>query len=190
MLTDRDSEGLTLIELVISVAILGIILGALTAAMLVALTGNSQTGQRLAESSDVQFAASYFGDDAEGAVTFATGTAQCGSDPAALEFRGRSFTTGNVAQVTAISYVLETVSTGGATSRELHRLACTGPSTAALAQTTDVILARELVGVGAPTCSAANGTSTPCTSTSAVTVRLTVTEEGFSFTLVGTRRTT
>jgi prepilin-type N-terminal cleavage/methylation domain-containing protein len=187
---DRDG-GFTLVELLVAVAILGIVMAAMTAAMVVALTGDKESGQRLGESTDVSFTASYLADDAQGANTFSAGAAPgCGTDSSAvLELRGGSFTGTQQPVVTVVSYVLRP---GHGSTRELHRLTCSGPQ-GSVAQVSDVVVARQVSAVTAPVaqCLQASGTATACSSAAAVTVRLLVTEEsGFSFTLVGTRRTT
>lgn len=175
-----EDPGFTLVELVIAVAILGTVMAVLAATMLVALTGNRQTGERLGESNDVAFAVSYFADDAEGALEISSGRgAHCGGGTAAVEFRGQSFTDLNQVTDTVVSYVLQ----ASGSSRELHRRACSGASLRS-----DVVLARQVSTVTVR-CQSAAGSWGAC-ATSSAGARLQLTEDsGFSFTLIGTRRT-
>lgn len=68
-----DDSGFTLIELVVSVTIMGAIIGALVAAMFSLLTTRKQTITTLNASHGAQEASSFFGNDAFGASAFTTG---------------------------------------------------------------------------------------------------------------------
>ncbi len=189
---EGGAAGFTLVELVIAISILGVVMAALTAAMLVAMTGNSQSGERLGESADVAFAASYFADDAAGAQTVTAGGAtRCGTaGKAVVEFQGTTFATGNLPQVTVVSYLLETVGSGTTASRQLHRSACIGPSLAALGVQSQNTVARQLSTATDPTltCQSPTGAGVACSAATSVQLQLHE-SSGFTFTLVGTRRT-
>src|SRR4051794_41494880 len=70
-------DGLTLIELVISTAILGFILAAVTAAITVVLVSASPTQGRTAASHDKQLIDAYFGSDVQNSVAVATTKPSC-----------------------------------------------------------------------------------------------------------------
>ena len=190
VLTRRDDDGFTLVELLISVVVLGILLVAVSAATMAVLRTTGSTDVRLTESRAQQFAAAYFSADAHGATTVSTGGApRCGSDPTAVvEFIGQDFDDALTVTTKVVTYVVRTASgADGAAGRELRRLICTA-STATpaypLTPTREVTVARELAE-SAPT-------SVTCSATSCATVQLTVrTRSGdLEFTLTGHRRTT
>ena len=180
--------GFTLVELVISIAILGAVMSAIVAAMTVALKTNKETTSRLTESRDVQFASTWFGDDVQGAneVTIG-GSSLCGSDPASsvvIQFQNYDITTPPAtappttapygltsAQMRYITYVLRTKTVDGVSTGELHRVVCGSTSS-------DDIVARSLV----PTTPVATRTATTAT------IPLTELDTGLGFTLYGSRR--
>lgn len=55
-----DDRGVTLIELVVTIVILAIVIGPLTAAVIIYLRNTDATADRMAESHDAQIAAAYF----------------------------------------------------------------------------------------------------------------------------------
>jgi prepilin-type N-terminal cleavage/methylation domain-containing protein len=63
----RDDRGLTLPELLISITILGIIIGPLTGAFIVYVRNADSTVARMSESHDVQIANAYFAQDVQSA---------------------------------------------------------------------------------------------------------------------------
>lgn len=77
-----DEDGFTLIELMVSVAIMGAIIGALATAMFSLLTTRKQTITTLSASHGAQEASSFFGNDAFGAAAFTTGGSTGCSSPA------------------------------------------------------------------------------------------------------------
>jgi prepilin-type N-terminal cleavage/methylation domain-containing protein len=188
----RHEGGFTLIELILSISILGIVSTGLVAVMVGALAVNSETSVRLTETRDVQFVTAYLADDVEGATSVVTGgTAQCGTESPVLELRGVTFDASTLdARVTSVSYVLRTATVDGVATGQLHRLACeaaaSGGSTP-LTPATDVVVARSLVTANpVVTC-----TPSPCgATTTRVALALTSISGGAAVTVEGTRRTT
>ena len=190
-------DGFTLVELVVSIALLGIVMVGLTAVMLTALVADRETATRLDESRDIQFVTAFLADDVQGATSVVTGgTARCGSGTAALELRGRSFEPASLTeQVTVVSYVLTTSTVDGVATGTLHRYACAADASPApsypLAPASDVVVARSLaVTPPAVTCSSA-GVVGPCgATTTALSVALVPAGGGTAVSVGGTRRTT
>lgn len=193
MPSTRDREaGFTLIELLVSVAILGVLMAAVTAAMIVGLRTNASTGARLDESRDEQFIAAYFSADAQGAQTIRVGGGPvvptcrfpAGDGTVVVEFVGEDFTDAAAPTVTArtVSYLRRPAAGGGAA--ELHRLVCTdGASTPAPGG--DTTLARNLSATPKATCVSSGPPAAPCNG-----VRLTVTSGSLEYTLTAYKRTT
>jgi prepilin-type N-terminal cleavage/methylation domain-containing protein len=181
-------EGFTLIELIVSIAILGVVMVALTSVMFNALVVNKQTRQRLDATRSEQFAAVYFANDVQGAKATAgvltSGTAQCGTSPLLLELRGDTYDAAAVmtARKTVVTYVLETTTVDGVAARRLVRLACeaVASATTPLTPVSSTIVAAALANVTP---------ATPTVSGGQVSVTLTRLD-GTPFTLVGKRRTT
>ena len=75
----RDS-GFTLIEMILSIAILGVIMSALVGLMFASMTADRKTKSRIDGTRDEQFTAVYFAGDVQGATNVVTGAAaRCGS---------------------------------------------------------------------------------------------------------------
>jgi prepilin-type N-terminal cleavage/methylation domain-containing protein len=190
----RADGGFTLVELVVSISILGVVMTGITAVMLTALTTNRETAVRLTETRDLQFVNAYLADDMQGATSVVHGvTARCGTGTAALELRGRSFDDSSppTAQVTVVSYVLTTATVDGVPTGSLHRYVCAADASPApsypLTPASDVVVARSLVTTDpAVTC-----TPSPCSATTtAVSLELTPVSGGAPVTVGGIRRTT
>lgn len=189
----RADGGFTLVELVVSIGILGVVMAGVTAVLLGALAANRETAVRLTESRDLQFVNAYLADDMQGATSVvAGGTARCGTGTAALELRGASYDPASLtAQVTVVSYVLTTRTVDGVTTGSLRRLACAADSSPApaypLTPASDVVVARSLAAAGpTATCS-----PSPCSAaTTSVSLELTPASGGSPVTVGGTRRTT
>jgi prepilin-type N-terminal cleavage/methylation domain-containing protein len=64
-----DESGFTLVELVISMAIVGLLIGAIGSALFVVLRTSDVTNHRMAESHDVQITSAYLANDVQGAKT-------------------------------------------------------------------------------------------------------------------------
>ncbi|MGQ0843284.1 MAG: PulJ/GspJ family protein [Sporichthyaceae bacterium] len=195
MLTPSRSKrdaGFTLVELVVSMALLGVVMAAICGAMVTSLRTTAESEDRLGDSGDVQFASTWFGDDVAGANdVIAGGTARCGSDSAVVvQFLNRDQAAPTARPTVApspaatptpapvalqITYALRPITTPDGTFRELHRLACTATGTL---RTDDVIARRLSAAVPTPTVSAR-----------AVSLRLTpAAADAAPFTLHGTRR--
>lgn len=184
--------GFTLIELVLAVAVLGIVMTAMSAAMLVAFRSNQETSDRLTSSLDVQFSSAVFADDVAGANHTATdqaaqsGSAACGAGAAVVNFASSDLDTAASVPATPVpdpapttrfvSYVVATVSGADGTVQELHRRACKAASPAVFS---DTIIARTLSSVGAVQISPAPSRL--------VSLELTALD-GSIYTLQGTRR--
>jgi prepilin-type N-terminal cleavage/methylation domain-containing protein len=70
----RPDAGFTLIEMLLCVALVGIIGGAIASSLLVMVSTQQRTTGMLAVSQDRQLVANYFNDDVAGATTVATGS--------------------------------------------------------------------------------------------------------------------
>lgn len=195
-LRDQD-EGFTLLELLLSVVILGILMSAFVGLMFATMTANNQTKARLDGTRAEQISSVYFGRDvqaAQGANGLRAGVAAgCGAGTAVLEVRGTSYNPGDLAPlVTVVSYVFSTVTADGVTTGELQRRSCEAPATPApsypLAIGTTRTVARGLLPT-APTPVCRPAPSCGATSTS---VNLTLSRSGAdaAFTLTGAKRTT
>lgn len=127
--TGRDSNGVTLIELVIVVAVMGIVLSGITALLLVTTDATKRAQEQLNESGGLRIASVYFNPDVQSADEFVTGTASCvqaagDASDLVVELRGDDVVGADPESTrrTTASYVL---TDGGAT---LTRYACEGSS--------------------------------------------------------------
>ena len=179
----RGEDGFTLLEVIISVVILSMIAGALTAAFVTAMGGTGSTSQRIHETSDAQVIASFLERDAQAAGGSNPSTGA--SDPslgvsappsaddagctnttpgATLEFRfkwnDQTGTTPAVANVANYYFV--------ASTKQLVRTTCVGAATPANAKS--ITLATSILSV-APSCSPGSCPPHPDT------VSLTITEQ-------------
>ena len=121
----RSDEGFTLVELVLTVALMGIVGGAIASSLLVLLSTKQRTQGALAVSQDRQFVSNYFSDDVAGAVTVTEGSQPvCGTTQSTVVlFSGKDVTPGttsSVATTVAWSYV--------PVSKTLTRTACSAGS--------------------------------------------------------------
>ena len=188
-----DDGGFTLVELVVSIAVLGVVMVGITAVMFTALVADRETATRLDASRDVQFVTAFLADDVQGATSVETGAAaRCGTGTAVLELRGASYDPASLAeQVTVVSYVLTTATVDGVVTGSLHRYGCAAGASPApaypLTPATDVVVAHYLAAAPpAVTCS-----PSPCgAATTAVSVALAPAGGGDPVSVGGTRRTT
>lgn len=157
----RDDRGVTLVEMLVTIVILGIIIVPLANALIGFTRNTDETTRRLGESHDVQIMAAYFAQDVQsvgvrnwtadgyplqrsielnapaGSGLYPCGAA--GTPDAVVRFAWDDPTTASGLGRVIVSYVVEVV---GA-ERQLHRLTCAGspptPSTP-----NDIVLAHNL----------------------------------------------
>ena len=211
----RGDAGLTLVELLISIVIMGIITVPLGTALVMFFQNRDSTTDRLSVSHDVQIAASYFAQDvdATGVRNFAspapgvqalfpltqsieltapptTGVAPCGPAGTPNAVIRLLWTDASAATpvLVRVAYVVKTVGT----EKQLHRLKCVGNGTVV----TDLTLAHNVVTVDAPVCKnpaviACDGAAVPQTVTLTLHLRaLNSTDPILDVTLTGQRRQT
>jgi prepilin-type N-terminal cleavage/methylation domain-containing protein len=204
-----DDRGLTLIEVLLSVVLLGILVGAMANALIVFSRNNDATTSRLSESHDAQVAAAFFAQDVEalGAHDWAvtdfplkasveqniaanTGTFQCGSDAALLRLAWDNPTNATAdPEEIRVVYAIRTAGT----EKQLVRTKCKGTvnqPTVWTLQTSAVLVHNLDAADPAVTC------STTCTA-AAVPQKITMVIQikapkgsGATVTLVGQRRQT
>lgn len=160
-------RGFTLVELVMAVSLLGIVMAAVTAALLVMISQQGETSGRLGAARDVGHSAVWFSEDVQGARTaVAGGTPRCGTDPAGslvLQLVGDTFDAAALPaappavggpQPVVVAYVRRTVAVPGGSMVELHRLACSADGQAV--PDSDRVLARELSAATPPAATVTN----------------------------------
>jgi prepilin-type N-terminal cleavage/methylation domain-containing protein len=171
----RGEEGFTLVELLISTVILGILCGVITEAMIVGLRTSDNTDQRVRESVDAQLISVYFPRDAQAATQVTTGTVDACSNQisvAALSWPDPA----SAATTKRAAYVLGSTPSG---ERLLTRWYCdaTGTSQRAVVQN----LNSSLTPVSVTCSSACSGAPQ--------TITMTLTDaSGYSYSVSGTRR--
>lgn len=208
----RRDDGVTLTEVLVSVVVLGIIMGPLTLAVIQFIRLSDDVTKRLNESHDAQLAAAYFAQDVQSIGTRdwsafpyllrpsietnvgpTAGTYPCGATSlpnAVVRFAwdDPQSATG-VPPVVRVSYVVMVVGT----ERQLHRVTCVGSGPGPQPSTSDIIVARYLdAAPGPPVCA-----PTACTDVGATSVALTLdirapgsTGTALRITLSGHRRQT
>jgi prepilin-type N-terminal cleavage/methylation domain-containing protein len=180
----RGADGFTLVELLVAIAILGIITVPLSSVVIAYLRNTDATTARLIESHDAQISSAYWAQDVasigarsttspfglnqsvETAVSYNLGLYPCGpaGTPSAIVRLAWDDSSGpGAAKLVRVAYVVQTVS--GQT--ELHRLRCEGSPVVV----SDVILAHDLD----PSTPPALGCSTTCTASPAVPKSVTLT---------------
>ncbi|MDP3972018.1 MAG: prepilin-type N-terminal cleavage/methylation domain-containing protein [Candidatus Nanopelagicales bacterium] len=213
----RRDGGFTLVELTISIAILGIVMAGVTAAMLLALKSTTESKLALGESADLQFGALYFPRDVRSADTVRIpsvgqeSSATCVPDPGngdllVIEFSGDDWVpqTGAPAILDRrASFVSWVRRTGEGQPEQLWRLSCSVPLSITASMPVagsltintgvdEVIVGDELSSDQPPVanCVKADRTSVACGDSAAIGATLEVTQSGAStYVLSGTRRT-
>ena len=192
-----DEAGFTLVELLVAIAILGIIIPAIGGALISIIHNTNATSQRLAESHDAQITAAYFANDVQ-SVAAVTGTDTPGSasydtacdragDTSLIEFKWWQYdTTGSISSYNLVVYSTEPVAGSLPPAQLLRRRFCQGPNGVAPSLVTDVVAGHLVSGVSSPTvCTHA------CSGQPASAVAMSVTEtSGYTFVVSGVGRAT
>ena len=171
----RGDEGFTLPELMITSVILGVIMAAITGALIVGFKTTDTTNQRLVESHDAQAAGVLFVNDVASAYNVSRIDSACGGAGTLVSFTLTDTLTGTA------SYVLS----GTNATRQLNRVFC--PRSGA-ASTQPVASALGATGPSVScspdnSCEGVPGTSEPRTVTLSITDAT-----GYAFDLTGTVR--
>jgi prepilin-type N-terminal cleavage/methylation domain-containing protein len=171
-------EGFTLVELLVTIVITGIIIGPLTAVLLLGIGTTATAKAKDVHSSDETLLTSYFASDVESSATTSTGAA-CGISGALVVL---SWTDpGGTNAVTDVGYVLS--------GSDLSRVSCVHGGTAIT-----IPVAREVTSATA-NCFTSTQASVACSAASVRQVQMQLTEssgdvktESYTFTLTATRR--
>lgn len=185
-----------MVELMVAVAILGIVMSALTALMVLVMRNTAETSLSLDETGDLQFAAAYYPHDVEGANSISnTGPAKCGSGTLVVEFSGTDYSPDLQQETRIAGYTtVATQSPTGKSVLALHRQACKTVDqspTYPLTPVDDIVVADDLSTTRLPivTCLTSDGASAACAAPATTRVDLTLTEVGGQrYVLSGTRR--
>lgn len=177
-MSSRDERGFTLVELLVATSILGVVMGAISAAIIVGLKTTDDTITRLSESHDTQISTAYFSGDAQSAEKVELGvTDPCTGGNVMALFTWKDTHATPALDKTA-AYVIESPTTG----RELHRRYCEGS-----VPKSDVVVAHNLHASTAPSIACVPS----CLDIDRRSVTMTVTDaSSYSYTLTGLRRTT
>jgi prepilin-type N-terminal cleavage/methylation domain-containing protein len=192
VLRRTGDDGYTLVELLISVTIVGLILSAISGVTVVVLRTAAATDTRFDESNDLLLATAYFAADVMGAQSVAVSAApRCGTDASAVvEFAGQDFTDDSSLSTTTtvVTYVVRTIA-GSPPVRQLRRLACAVPTdspTYPLTPVTDVPVVRQL----SSTAPAVNCGTAQCSAFAVVNLVVREQSGNLTYTLTGRRRVT
>jgi prepilin-type N-terminal cleavage/methylation domain-containing protein len=138
----RRDEGMTMIELVVAVLIMAIIIGPLSASVLVGLASVQQSEQRTTNTADQQVFASFFVHDVQSADDVSATSATCGGAGSVLELHW-------VDPGTAVDTRVAYVKTGAVLTRKACA-ATTAPDGTVSVANRDVIVANALTAAPAP----------------------------------------
>jgi prepilin-type N-terminal cleavage/methylation domain-containing protein len=178
----KTDDGFTLVELILTMVISSIIMGALASSIIVGLKTTDDTQQRLAESHDAQIAAAYFVNDVQSADYVSLpdiGCVQAGETPlVTLEWFDAGF-------VKTAAYFVASAGT----ERRLSRRFCLNDASTGTTTTDSLVTIAHFLSTSTdpsvvcdPSCPA-TGTSKP----TKVTISI-VDSSGYSFDLAGARR--
>ena len=173
----RDERGFTLVELLLSISILGIIMVPLGTGFFVAFRATTGTTETYAQSSDAQFVSIYFPPDVQSANQVTTSTSFCSGYPNRKVLLTSTETDGTT--TTTVRTTLYWVR-NNAGSYELVRTVWNGNYCSGTPQT--LVVARSLTGTGAASC------LSPCPD--GKLVRFRVTTADYQFTVSGRMRST
>ena len=198
--TERAEDGFTLIELVIVVAIMPLIVGALSLGLISVFSLQGGVANRLADTGDSQVIAANYENDVQGAAqltTFPGVSNQCGSGTGVLLLGLESNEATNGDYLTKISYVTVSVGSGSSATESLERLYCTNDS---LTPTSTSYLAYDLPNpalypnspqpsftvlcVSGETCSGYSGGWTSTSAIGQVSFMITEAKTNYQYTLV------
>lgn len=196
----RDERGMSLIELIIAIMLVGVIIGPLFGAFLIALNTANGTEQRVSDSASAQLATGYFTTDAQSSDLVRTSAFTCGGPNTILEFES-THADPDVGTVSEVSYDI-VADAGTPVSYAMRRRVYTyASSTCTLSR--DTALVRNAVpATDADTTRRPSVTCspTPCTTTpKTVAMKLTAYKapkgsstnySAYTFTITGTRRVT
>ncbi len=123
---DEPEDGFTLIEVIITVSISLLIVGAVTAAVITSLRLMEQGSSRLGDAGNNRFTSAYFSTDVHDSASFdTTPPTECGTGPLLIQFHGADFDAELEPRTTIVSYTLETISAPNiADTYQLHRQSC------------------------------------------------------------------
>jgi prepilin-type N-terminal cleavage/methylation domain-containing protein len=191
-----DESGFTLVELLVAMAILGIIIPAIGAALISIIHNTNATNQRFAESHDAQITAAYFANDVQSVAV--TGTVTPGSasydtacdragDTSLIEFKWWQYdTTGSISSYNLVVYSTEPVSGSLPPVQLLRRRFCQGPNGVTPSLVTDVVAGHLVSGATPPAVCTSR-----CAGQPANAVAMSVTESsGYLFVVSGVGRAT
>lgn len=187
-----EAAGFTLVELVLAIGILGILMGAVCAAVFATARADVESTVRLDEARDVQFASIWFGNDVAGAnaVTVGPGSGALCTVPVGstvvVQFENDDIAVPpgapppaaapyGLTPAQAFKTVYYWLPPAGTVPAALHRLTCVGSP----ATTTDITVARTL---------AAAAPGAPTTTATSVSLTITSLKTAQTFTLQGIRR--
>ncbi len=166
----RDERGLTMPELLIAIVILSIIIGPLTAALIVYVRNSDVTVIRMGESHDIQIAAAYFAQDVsslgvrDASLNFVQSVGNAVAYPCTAAGTSVVLFAWDESTVTGTTTVrVNYVARDVAGERQLRRVQCRGNAT----PVSDIVVIHNLVGTpdpplcpGVPSCFSA-GASLP-----------------------------
>jgi prepilin-type N-terminal cleavage/methylation domain-containing protein len=138
----RNGDGFTLVELLITLTILPLVVGALSLGIIAVFSLNNQTTSRLSDTADAQVVASIYQKDIQAAgyvTTVNVSSPQCGAGTGLQLLSLESVpnqTTGDFQSVVSYVGVPENNGPNGAATYSLVRLDCTNGSTTPVSQTT------------------------------------------------------
>lgn len=116
-------DGFTLPEMIMAIAILGIIIGPITASMILGLLETTSTRDRLADSTSAQVLSAYLSSDIQSSEDVGTSSACLTVELAgATPVLGLSWTDPLDDALTSIAYV--ELERSGSTQKQLHRVTC------------------------------------------------------------------
>lgn len=179
-------DGVTLIELLATVVILGIVISAIGGALFLGLKTSDEAQARLEESHDAQLLSAYFAEDAASQTTLRRDVSTCGEAAAAGETPVAFFKWTESGTTKIASYFVSSVTVGGSPETQLIRRRCS-----AGAQTAQFAVVHNLAASAPAITCTPSAAACPATgsSTTATSVTITVAEAGgFSFSLTATRR--